>query len=40
MYLQEVLNPFDKFNAEGAFKVTKNGLLLSVFRQINYFNYE
>ena len=40
MYLKEVLNCYDKFNAEDAFKATRNGLLLSVFRQINYFNYE
>ena len=37
---KKLVNCFDRFNGEDAFKVTRNGLLLSVIRQINYFNYE
>ena len=37
---KKLVNCFDKLNGEDAFKVTRNGLLLLVIRQINYFNYE
>ena len=32
---KELINCFDKFKGEDDFKVTRNGLLLSVIRKIN-----
>ena len=32
---ENLINCFDKFKGEDAFKVTRNGMLLSVIRKIN-----
>ena len=32
---ENLINCFDRFKGENAFKVTRNGLLLSVIRKIN-----